>query len=115
MSVAPLSTTMRMYDPSERKGALENSAGVAMNAPKNPEGKRWSGVDDCEEAGAGAAGVVADAPEGGWEGEDDEATSAKEAPRALNEKPNVVGSDGPGCATAGDGPCCATAGDECVR
>ena len=40
------------------------------------------------------SGVAADAAGGVWEGADDEAASAKEAPRALKENPYEVGSVG---------------------
>ena len=50
-----------MYDRSERKGASDISAGVAMNAPKSHEGKRWSCAGDSEDIYYGAAGVAADA------------------------------------------------------
>ena len=64
--------TIRMHDPSERKGSSDISAGVAMNAPKNPEGKRWSCAGDSEEIDEGAAGVAADATGGFWGKADDE-------------------------------------------
>ena len=60
-----------MHDPSERKGASEISAGVAMNAPKNPEGKRWSCAGDSEEIDEGAAGVAADPTGGVWKNAED--------------------------------------------
>ena len=69
-----------MDDPSERKGASDDSAAEeAMKAPKYSEGKWWSRADDADEADAEAAG---------------EAAGAAEAPRALKENPNVVGSEG---------------------
>ena len=74
-------------DRTERKGASDNSAGVAMTAPKTPEGKWWSCLGDSDEVDEGAAGVAADAAGGVWEEADDEAASAKEAPRALKENP----------------------------
>ena len=53
-----------------------------MNAPKNPEGKWWSCLGNSDEVDEGAAGVAVGATEGVWEEADDEAASAKEAPRA---------------------------------
>ena len=44
-------------------------------------------LSDSDEVDEGAAGVAADAAGGVWEGADDEASSAKEAPRALKENP----------------------------
>ena len=58
-----------------------------------------------DEVDEGAAAVAADAAGGVWEGADDEATSAKEAPRALKEKPYEVGSVG----------ACGATGDYCAR
>ena len=58
-----------------------------MNAPKNPEGKWWSCLDDSDEVDEDAAGVAADAAGGVCEGADDEAASAEVAPRALKENP----------------------------
>ena len=88
-----------MHDPSERKGASDNSAGVAKNAPKNPEGKRWSCAGDPEEIYEGAAGGV-------WEKAEDEVAAAGGALRALKENPNKVGS-----AVA----CGAVAGVDCAK
>ena len=92
MSVAPLSITIEMNDPSETKGASDSSAAIAMNAPKHPLGKRWSCVGVSEEADLGAAGLASDAAGGVPAAAEDEATSAKEGPRALKGNPNVVGS-----------------------
>lgn len=107
MSVAPLSTSIRTDDPSERKRAADNSSGVAMNAPKNPSGKRWSCAGDDDEVVVGAACAAADAAGGVREGADDEAVSAREAARALKENPNEGVSAGSCVAAAGD--------DECAR
>ena len=49
--------------------------------------------------------MAADAAGGVWEGADDEAASAKEAPRALKENPYEVGSVG----------ACGATGDDCAR
>ena len=69
-----------MDDPSERKGASDDSAAKeAMKATKYSEGKWWFREDDADEADAEAAG---------------EAAGAAEASRALKEHPNVVGSEG---------------------
>ena len=73
-----------------------------MNAPKNPEGKWWPCLGDSDEVDEGAAGVAADAAGGVWEGADDEAVSAKEAPGALKESPYEVGSVGACGATRDD-------------
>ena len=35
-----------------------------MNAPKSPEGKRWSFAGDSEDRDEGAAGLAADTPGG---------------------------------------------------
>ena len=56
-----------MHDRYERKEASDISAEVAMSAPKNPEGKRWSCAGDAEEIDEGAAVVAADAAGGVWE------------------------------------------------
>ena len=80
MSFAPLSTNIRMDDPSERKGASDDSvAEEDMKTQKYSEGKWWSRPDDADEADADAAG---------------EAAGAAEAPRALKENLNLVGSEG---------------------
>ena len=76
-----------------------------MNAPKNPEGKWLSYLGDSDEVDEGAAGAAADAVGGFWEGADDEAALAKEAPRALKENPYEVGSVG----------ACGATEEDCVR
>lgn len=77
-----------------------------MNAPKNPEGKRWSCAGDAEETDAGAAGVAADACGGVWEKAEDGAAAAGETPWVLKENP--IDGD-----TAGAGG--AVAGTDCAR
>ena len=72
-----------------------------MNAPKNPEGKRWSCAGYSEEINEGAAGVAADAAGGVWEKAKDEVAAAGEARWALKENPNEVGSAGACGAVAG--------------
>ena len=69
-----------MDDPSERKGARDDSAAEeAMKVPMYSEGKWRSRADDANKADADAAGETA---------------GAAEAPQALKENPNVVGSKG---------------------
>ena len=63
-----------------------------MNAPKNPEGKRWSCAGDSEEMDGGAAKVVVDAAGGVWEKADDEVAAAGGARWALKENQNEVDS-----------------------
>ena len=77
-----------------------------MNAPKNPEGKRWSCAGDSEEIDEGAAGVAADAAGGVWEKAEDEVAAAGGARWALKENPNEVGSAG---------ACGAVAGVDCAK
>ena len=72
-----------------------------MNAPKNPEDKRWSCAGDSEEIDKGAAGVAADAGGGVWEKAEDEVAAAGGARWALKENPNEVGSAGACGAVAG--------------
>ena len=98
VSDAPLSTSNLMNEPSEQSVASGRSAEVAMNAPKTPRGRLQSSLGVSEDADTDAAGWVADSAEGILEAEDDAAASAREAPIALNENPNVVGSGCGGCA-----------------
>ena len=70
-----------------------------MNAPKNPEGKRWSYAGDSEEIDEGAAGGV-------WEKAEDEVAGADGARWALKENLNEVGSAG---------ACGAVAGVDCAK
>ena len=89
-----------MHDPSGRKGASDISARVAMNAPKNPEGKRWSCAGDSEE-------IDEDAAAGGvWEKAEDKVAAAGGARWVLKENPNEVGSVG---------ACGAVAGVDCAK
>ena len=77
-----------------------------MNAPKNPEGKRWSCAGDSVEIDEGAAGVAADATGGVWKKTEDEVVAAGEARWTLKENPNEVGSAG---------ACGAVTGVDCAK
>ena len=93
MSVAPLSTNIRIDDPSERR-RVDPFAEEAIKAPKYPEGQWLSRAGVGDEEDAEAAGAAA---------------GAAEAPRALKENPNVVGSEGAW------GAWVAAAGDGCAK
>ena len=76
-----------------------------MNAPKSPEGKRWSCTGNSEEIDEGPAGVAADAAGGVWEkAEDEEVAAAGGARWALKENPNEVVSAG-ACGTVAGVDC----------